>query len=245
MSKGQLIGNLLPKTRSQMNRLNSPAESCHGALANATQEVATIISTYESEDKFLSIFSPSKQVAFTRDLERTFCGKAPTLALVAKAFGCGARDNWLDIQLTELAAFSGCKDKLTEHQVQSLIDIIAEEYSFLKVTELMFFFHKFKAGEYGKFYGAVDPLTITCALKDFCDDRRTILSRIEKRRQEMRQRNNPEHIRYLRKSAERERMSRFYYVNFRSKDFSLDDFAQIWWLFNLGYERSNHGYNEW
>lgn len=204
-----------------------------------------MINTYKTEDNFLAIFNPSKQVAFTRDIEKAFCGKAPTLALVAKSFGNGARDNWLDIQLTELAAFSGCKDKLTEHQVQSLIDIIAEEYHYLKVTELMYFFRKFKTGEYGKFYGAVDPLTITCALQEFCDDRRTILSRIERQRQEERERNDPEHIRYLRQYAAYERKCRFYSLNFRSKDFTFDDFCEVWWLFNLGYERSDHGYAEW
>ncbi len=204
-----------------------------------------MINTYKTEENFLAVFNPSKQVAFTRDLERAFCGKAPSLDLVAKTFGSGARDNWLDIQLTELAAFAGCKDKFTEHQVQSLIDIIAEEYHFLKVTELMYFFRKFKAGEYGKFYGAVDPLTITCALKEFCDDRRTILARIEKQRQEEQQRNDPEYIRYIRKYEEDTRMSRFYSMNFRSKDFTLDDFREIWWLFKMGYERKDHGYREW
>ncbi len=203
-----------------------------------------MIQTYHSEDNFLALFNPSKQVAYTRDLAKAFRGTAPSLGLVAKAFGSCARDTWLDIQLTELAAFSGCKDKLTDHQVQGLIDIIAEEYSYLKVTELMYFFRKFKAGEYGKFYGAVDPITITCALKDFCDDRRTILSRLENAEKEKRERNDPEHIKWLRKYHAYQRMANFYSLNFRSNDFSLDEFQEIWWLFNLGYERKDHGYIE-
>ena len=64
------------------------------------------------------LFNPSKQVAYTRDLARAFRGNAPSLSLIEKAFGSCARDTWLDIQLTELAAFSGCKDKLTDHQVE-------------------------------------------------------------------------------------------------------------------------------
>lgn len=204
-----------------------------------------MIQTYHSEDNFLTLFNPSKQVAYTRNLAKAFRGNAPNLDLIAKAFGRGARDTWLDIQLTELATFSGCKDKLTDHQVQGLIDIIAEEYSYLKVTELMYFFRKFKAGEYGKFYGAVDPMTITCALKDFCDDRRTILSRLENAEKEERGRNNLEHIRWLQKYNAYQRMATFYSLNFRSEDFTLKEFEEIWWLFNLGYERSNHGYKEW
>lgn len=204
-----------------------------------------MVERYHNEDNFLVLFNPSKQVAYTRDLNRAFRGDAPSLSLLAKSFGTGARDNWLDIQLTELAVFSGCKDKLSSHQIEALIDLIAEEYYYLKVTELMYFFRKFKAGEYGKFYGAVDPLTITCALKEFCDDRRTILRRLEQEDKERQQRNDPEYIRYLRKYREHQRKSIFYARNFRSKDFPFEEFEEIWWLFNLGYERSDHGYNEW
>jgi hypothetical protein len=35
----------------------------------------------------------------------------------------------------------------------------------------MLFFHRFKAGHYGRFYGSVDPLVITTALRDFCKER--------------------------------------------------------------------------
>lgn len=204
-----------------------------------------MVERYHDEDHFLTLFNPSKQVAYTRDLDKAFRGTAPSLGLVAKSFGPGARDNWLDIQLTELAVFSGCKDKLNSHQIDALIDIIAEEYGYLKVTELMYFFRKFKAGEYGKFYGAVDPLTITCALKDFCDDRRAILRRLEHEEKERQEQNDPEHIRYMRNYREHTRKSIFYSRNFRSKDFTFEEFEEIWWLFNLGYERDDHGYIEW
>ena len=61
---------------------------------------------------------------------------------------------------------------------------------------------------------------------------------------EERERNDPEHIHYLRQYAAFERMARFYAYNFRSKDFTREDFEEIWWLFNLGYERVDHGYTE-
>jgi hypothetical protein len=35
----------------------------------------------------------------------------------------------------------------------------------------MLFFHRFKAGNYSKFYGQVDPLAITTALKEFVRER--------------------------------------------------------------------------
>lgn len=35
----------------------------------------------------------------------------------------------------------------------------------------MLFFHRFKTGRYGRFYGAVDPLVITTSLRDFIRER--------------------------------------------------------------------------
>lgn len=228
----------------QTNNTNLPGVSCRGEIAKRTPEVMAIVERYHNEDNFLALFNPSKQVSYTRDLNRAFRGDAPTLSLIAKSFGTGARDNWLDIQLTELAVFSGCKDKLTSYQIEALIDIIAEKYSYLKVTELMYFFLEFKSGEYGKFFGAVDPLTITCALKEFCNDRRAILTRLEHEDKEREKRNDPEYIRYVRRYNEHTRKSIFYAQNFRSKDFTFEEFEEIWWLFNLGYERNDHGYIE-
>lgn len=244
MSQSLPLSDILPKIPLQMNSSNLPSVSNGGAVAQLSPAARNLLAVYRNEDTFLSYFNPGRQVVLTKDLVNTFRGNAPSLGLVATTFGDDARDNWLDIQITELAAFSGCKDKLTDHQIQSLIDIVAEEYHYLKVTEIMYFFRKFKAGEYGKFYGAVDPLTITCALKEFCDDRRAILSRLHKEENDRRRRNDPEYIRWLRQYSAYERMASFYSVNFRSKDFTLDDFREVWWLFNLGYERKNHGYIE-
>lgn len=47
----------------------------------------------------------------------------------------------------------------------------------------MLFFWWFKAGRYGRFYGAVDAMVITTALRQFLKDRRDNLARIENERQ--------------------------------------------------------------
>ena len=244
MGQPQPIGELLPKNRSQMSSQGLQPALPQGGRAPDSPAVQRVRATYHSDVNFLTLFNPGNQVAYTKDLVRVFTGKAPTLNILTKAFGPNTRDNWLDVQITELAVFSGCRDKLTARQTESLISVVAEEYSFLKVTELMFFFRRFKAGVYGKFYGAVDPLTITCALREFCDERREFLRQLARKRKEKERINDPEHIRYLRSYAENERMSRFYSLNFRSKDFTIEDFREIWWLFKMGYERSDHGYND-
>ena len=236
----QQIGSILPMAGLPASSRNLPGASC----SDAAPEVTAVIRNYRSDAEFLALFNPDMQVAYTRDVARAFRGTAPSLGLVARAFGSYTRDNWLDVQLTDLAVFSGCKDKLSERQVEQLIGIIAEEYGYMKVTELMYFFRRFKTGEYGKFYGAVDPITITCALKEFARERLEILRQLEQAEKERRQKSDPGYQQYVRRYEAYRCMCRFYSLNFRSPDFTLDQFKEIWWLFNLGYERSGHGYDE-
>lgn len=48
----------------------------------------------------------------------------------------------------------------------------------------MLFFHRFKSGRYGRFYGSVDPLVITTSLREFIKERNEA---IDKHEQEERQ----------------------------------------------------------
>ena len=41
----------------------------------------------------------------------------------------------------------------------------------------MLFFWWFKSGKYGKFYGSVDPMVITSALREFIRDRNAIIAK--------------------------------------------------------------------
>lgn len=73
---------------------------------------------------------------------------------------------WLTAHLAELNAFSGSKN-MDDDQTMSLAKIIAQKYKHVKFSILILFFYKFKCGDFGRFYGKVDPMVITCALKDF------------------------------------------------------------------------------
>lgn len=77
---------------------------------------------------------------------------------------------WLTAQLTELSAYCGARN-MDVAQLRMLAMTLATEYPWLKITEYLVFFHRFKAGRYGKFYGSVDPLTITTAMREFIRER--------------------------------------------------------------------------
>lgn len=90
---------------------------------------------------------------------------------VKAAYGLKIAETWMQIQLNDLSEFSGCRDKINERQICELASKMVLEYGFLKMTEFMLFFQKFKSGEYGRFYASVDPMLIFQGLKMFCAER--------------------------------------------------------------------------
>lgn len=91
-------------------------------------------------------------------------------------------------------------------------NVIATEFYYLSVTELMLFFHRFKSGRYGRFYGSVDPLMITTSLRDFIKERAIVY---DKHDQEIRKQKDDED---------------------RKKVMSRKEWEEVKWLFNMGYE---------
>ncbi len=132
---------------------------------------------YGDRERFMLTFTSDHEAAYCRHAERCVTGSAPTLAQVNAAYGANTSAACLIPMLTDVSEFCGCKEKITTKQIDTLADIIVDGYHWLKVTELMLFFWWFKAGRYGRFYGAVDPMVITTALREFVKDRGAIIAR--------------------------------------------------------------------
>lgn len=153
-----------------MGATNAPPES-RQLSPLVSQKVQLVRQQYGTVMQFLTKMSPSEQINAGRYPDRAFFGKAPTLAIINKTYGDGTAATWLIAQLHDLCEFTNSRGKLDERQMTMLAEIIANEYDFLKASELLLFFYKFKAGKYGRFYGTVDPLIIEDALEEFCTER--------------------------------------------------------------------------
>lgn len=138
-----------------------------------------VIERYGESFQFLTTFNPDKQVEYTKDLRRVYCGEAPSLDLVRTAYGAETIESWIELQLYNLSEFAGCKEKLNIQQVEETAKIIVEQYGYLNVVEFMLFCQKFKRCEYGRFYGAVDPMLILGAVSDFVAERNHQLQKYE------------------------------------------------------------------
>lgn len=109
-------------------------------------------------------------------VEKAFFDDFPTLSQL-RCLGESTPQMWLVPQLVNLSEFCGAKDKLSVPQLEDLAYIISQQFYYLKISELMLFFFRFKSGQYGRFYGTVDPLIIVSALRDFCKERGAIIER--------------------------------------------------------------------
>ena len=60
---------------------------------------------------------------------------------------------------------------MTIPQMCELTQVLIVYVYYLKVSELMLFFYRFKSGKYGEFYGVVDLQRIMSGLNAFLRDR--------------------------------------------------------------------------
>ena len=125
----------------------------------------------QSANNLLTVYNPSMQVKYCRDVDRVFFGKAPKLRTLAEAHGQHTAESWLTIQLNDLSEFAGCKGKLSKRQYEELAKMILETYPHYNLAEFMLFCHRFKLCRYGRFYGVVDPMVILQSLDKFNEER--------------------------------------------------------------------------
>lgn len=155
---------------------------------NSQQETNPLKIKYGNLTNFLETFNPGMQREVCYNENDCFFGTHPTCGAIKRAFGSEAAVMWLTPQLYDLSEFCGCKDKLSIRQLEECAFLISNEYHYLKISELMLFFARFKAGRYGKFYGAVDPMTIMCELRTFINERSQAISTYEQEQREKKER---------------------------------------------------------
>ncbi len=103
------------------------------------------------------------------DERKTIMGDYSTLEQLDLAYGPKSASSWLVTSIANLNAFTGSKN-MTNEQTKKLALLLAQEYKDMKYSVVQLFFYRFKCGHFGKFYGKVDPMVITCSLKDFAEE---------------------------------------------------------------------------
>lgn len=142
-----------------------------------SENVQKTIDSYGSAASFIRIFSPKVQIYAAEHKRNAFLGKAPSLAIIRETYGKKLLESVLELHIEDLNDFCGTDKKIEGLQSQQLASMIATDYYYMKISEVALFFYNFKSGRYGKFYGAMDALTIMEAIHLFAEERRNEISR--------------------------------------------------------------------
>jgi len=181
---GQVIGNR------QMVPVESRGLQPTCQLSPALQQKTMLVrQKYGNREQFLERMNPSSQnFAAQYPVKAFFNETAPTVTVLRHTYGANMPAMWMLPQIFDLCEFTGVR-KMDEHQAINLANVIANEYGYLKVSELLLFFYRMKTGRYGVFFGAVDPMRIMEALKQFMNERSL---EYEKRENELKEREREE-----------------------------------------------------
>lgn len=131
---------------------------------------------------FAERFNPSIQAKLLQikaDYVYCYNTQYPTLASASLAYTHEGIINWLKIQFNNLNDFVGVREKMTTEQIIEVATLFCFDCYFLNIAETALFFLKFKTGQFGEFYGSVDPLKIMSAKNQFLNERIAAINRFE------------------------------------------------------------------
>lgn len=126
------------------------------------------------------------QSSFAQDIERAIDGAAPTIRELLHAYELEQLEVWMMAQIENLNNFAGVKQKMRINQMQELAGILLQKCQHLKATEILLFFFKLKGGDFGGFYGVVDPQKVAEYFNVFMQWRREKFAIIQIKNEEIR-----------------------------------------------------------
>lgn len=130
---------------------------------------------------------------YAQDEKDCIIGNYPTLFAINQTYGKGASEEWLTYVWTSLSEYAGNKGKLTDYQLREMAISTVMDFGFLKITEIMLFCRRVKAGKFKNIFGVnVDPLQLMTYLETFVEERNIMLSRYEQEEREERERKERE-----------------------------------------------------
>lgn len=137
-----------------------------------------VVALWQDEKNFVERFSPINQVRLLHNEERSILADTPSMGAVRNTWGDTFVTRWLATHLIELNEYCGVKEKMSINQINQCAKILISQYGYLKPQEFMIFFLKFKAGEYGRFYGSIDPMVISDAMREFMTYRNKTIDKV-------------------------------------------------------------------
>ena len=152
-----------------------------------------ILLRYGDAHRFALAFNPSVQIKCAMNMEKSLLSDAPTIRQLLYTYQMEHLQVWVMAHLEDLNEYAGVKNKMETAQIKELASMIIVKADYLKASEILLFFYKLKAGDFGGFYGTVDPQKVGEYLNAFKEWRGLELDKIQSKQvQELRERKREE-----------------------------------------------------
>lgn len=126
-------------------------------------------------------FSPDNWGYVSQNPERAYKAQCPTLLQYDSLYGEGSSDLWVEIMVTGLFGASSSREKGNANGIRIFCQSFAAQVKCFKLSELMLFFSRYKAGRYDNSYSSFDARRIGNAFfKEFIPERNNELDRINR-----------------------------------------------------------------
>lgn len=126
-------------------------------------------------------YSPANWAYVARNEREAYTAECPALGALPDLYGFSdACAMWIDTQLTAMFLSSGSRDATLGESITMFARSFAEQVRPYKLTELMLFFSKYRAGMWDESYIQFSPKRIgNCFFGKFIPERNRMLARIE------------------------------------------------------------------
>lgn len=126
-------------------------------------------------------YNPSHWGYAAQNPRKAYLAACPTLEEYEAAYGPGEAANWIDVQVSALYGASPKADNAASDGIGIFANTFAAEARMYKLSELMLFFARYKAGAYDGSYAAFDTRRIGNAFfREFLPQRARELAAIER-----------------------------------------------------------------
>lgn len=138
---------------------------------------------YQSPSDIETLFSPAHWGYAMNNVEKAYNAECPTIFDYSEKFGFEYAAMWIRTQVMALYGSSSNREKGVADGIKLFCDSFTAQVKGFKLSDLMLFFGRYKAGMYDNSYSTFDARRIGNAFfKEFVPERNNELDRICSRR---------------------------------------------------------------
>ena len=121
---------------------------------------AAFKASYPSHSDVSRAYNPAHWGYAAQNPAKAYAASCPALGEMDSLYGTGTAANWIDLQVSALFGASSKSDKALADGIGIFADTFAAEVRAYKLSELMLFFARYKAGVYDNSYATFDTRRI-------------------------------------------------------------------------------------